>query len=68
MESEAREIASQKIRELGDDPESYSVQVEEHGAAWRVIFLPLERRIRGGGYEVTVDKQTREVQDVRRYQ
>lgn len=68
MESEARESASQKIRELGDDPDSYSIQVEEDGDAWRVIFLPLDRRIRGGGYEVTVDKRTKQVQDVRRYQ
>lgn len=67
-EEQAREAAKEKLRELGDDPENYSVQVQEDTDSWRVMFFIADRRVRGGGYEVTVAKKTCQVQTVRRYQ
>lgn len=68
MQSEVNEIARQKIRELGDDPDSYTIEIKEEVNIWRVIFLPQDRRIRGGGYEVIIDKGTQQVKELKRYQ
>lgn len=68
MQGKGREVASRKVRELGDDPDKYDIQIKEEADLIRVIFIPRQKNIRGGGYEITVDKKTFQVQDVLRYQ
>jgi hypothetical protein len=68
MEEKAREVAEQKVRELNSNPDTYTIQVEEGPKSWRVMFFTPDKRIRGGGFEITVAKQTYQVQNVRRYQ
>jgi hypothetical protein len=68
MAEKAREVAKQKVRELNSNPDTYTIQAEEEPKSWRVMFFINDKRIRGGGFEITVDKQTYQVQNVRHYQ
>jgi hypothetical protein len=68
MEARAREVADQKARELGYDPNAYTVRIERDAVSWRVMYLPNERGVRGGGFEIILNKKSYQVQDVRYYQ
>jgi hypothetical protein len=68
MEARAREVATRKVRELGYDPDSYAVRLERDSTSWHVLYLPKERGVRGGGFEVIIDKRSYQVQNVRYYQ
>jgi hypothetical protein len=67
MRDRAVEVARQEAINMGDDPDRYEVRIQEDADSWRVVFTPRER-VRGGGFEVRVDKVTQQVREVLRYQ
>jgi len=68
VDPRVREVAIAKLREIGHDPSQYTIQIREERAKWRVMFLPAEKRVRGGGLEIAVDKKSLQAGDVRFYQ
>ncbi|NTV63529.1 MAG: hypothetical protein HGA65_08345 [Oscillochloris sp.] len=68
MEDKAREAAYKAVRDLGEDPDTYTLQATEESSIWRFTFLPKQRGLRGGGFEIAVAKQTYKVNEILRYQ
>lgn len=62
---EAEKIANLKACAILLD--DYEVEAKEKGDSWVVTYVP-KGRVRGGGFELTVSKQTREVTHVLRFQ
>ena len=58
------EEAMERFRSVKQIPEDYSMSIEDHENEWSFIFLPLNRRWRGGDVEVRIAKDTLEVLEV----
>lgn len=71
MKTQVQEIPCKAIEEalrsfnlVKEIPEDYSMSVEEDGDVWSFIFLPMNRRWRGGDVEVRIAKDSLEVIEV----
>jgi hypothetical protein len=67
-EEKIREAAIAKARELEEDPESYIMEIEEKAEFIKVMFLPKEEQIMGGGFELYLEKTDLSVTEIIYYQ
>lgn len=67
-EEQAYHVAREKIHALGDDPDQYTVETKRHNTLIKLLFIPRQRNVRGGGYEITIDSKTWQIQNILYYQ
>jgi len=68
MNEKTLEIACEKAKEKGEDPETYDISIVEEPEIWRVEFLPKEKGKLGGGFRVEIGKDDLEVKRFVYYQ
>ncbi len=66
--SSANEVAVEELIRLGEDVSRYATEIKEHNDHWSVFFIPRQRGVRGGGFEIQVGKETGTVARVIRHQ
>lgn len=68
MNEKVLEIACEKAKEKGQDPDTYDISIVEEPEIWRVEFLPKAKNRFGGGFRVEIGKDDLEVKRVVYYQ
>lgn len=68
MKEKALEIACEKAREKGQDPDTYDINIVEEPDIWRVEYKPKVKGRKGGGFRVEIGKDDLEVKRFVYYQ
>ena len=68
MNEKVLEIAFEKAKEKGEDPDTYDISIVEEAEIWRVEFVPKAKDRFGGGFRVEIGKDDLEVKRVVHYQ
>lgn len=71
MEEKVLTIAREKARKEAHNPDTYQIDVVEEPRIWKVIFSPKvegTKRIRGGGFEIQIGKDSLQVEKIIYYQ
>lgn len=68
VEKKVLDVAKAKARELKKNPESYIIELNEKGSIVKALFLPKDKQIRGGSFELHLKKPNLSVVDIIYYQ